>query len=255
MRFLCWGSHPADTLKVVEHKRLVIFDGDDTLWRVEELYDSAIREAERSVEAAGLSGEEWRRLQREYDLRNVKSLGMSPDRFPLSSRQALLEVARKHGEELPRNLVEDVVEISRAVFVKRAPVIPGTKRVLSALKPSFELVLLTKGDSTVQRRRVRESGLSSWFARVQIVSDKDEAVFKQIISDFDVQPDEAWSVGNSLASDVNPAIRAGLNAVWIDAHVWEHERRELEAAHTRVVVLERLEELPEILLPSSVKEP
>jgi len=236
-------------------KRLVIFDGDDTLWRVEELYDSALREAERSVEAAGLAGNEWRRLQREYDLRNVNGLGMSPERFPLSSRQALLEVARKHGKEVSDTLVEEVVEISRSVFVQPAPVIPAARQVLSALKPTFQLALLTKGDTVVQGRRVRESGLSSWFAQTQIVSDKDEAVFKQLISDFDVQPDEAWSVGNSLASDVNPALRAGLNAIWIDAHVWEHERRELEAAHARVVVLDRLEQVPEILLPSGANEP
>lgn len=228
----------------------MIFDGDDTLWRAENLYDAALLEAQRSIEAAGFEGDKWRLLQREYDLRNVKVLGMSRERFPLSSRQALLKLGQAHGQKVPPDLIERVVAISRSVFTRRAPVMPAARQVLTTLAPVFRLVLLTKGDPIVQQRRVDDSGLRDCFERVEIVDEKTETVFKEIVSDFNVRPEDTWSVGNSLASDVNPALRAGLNAVWIDAHVWDHERREVEAAHARLVVLDALTQLPQTLLPS-----
>lgn len=228
----------------------MIFDGDDTLWRVEELYDAALLEAQQSIETAGIPGEEWRLLQREHDLRNVKTLGMSPERFPLSSQQALLEIGRKHSWDVPPDLVEKVVAISQTVFARQAPVMPMARQVLTSLVPAFRLALLTKGDPLIQQGRVKDSGLIDCFERVQVVPDKNEKVFTEIVSDFDVRPEKAWSVGNSLASDVNPALRAGLNAIWIDAHVWEHERRETVVTHPRLVVLNSLQQVPPALLAS-----
>ncbi len=228
-------------------KGLVIFDGDDTLWSVEPLYDTALLEARRLIEMSDLPGEEWQLLQRAYDLRNVEKLGMSPERFPLSSRQALLELGRRRGQSVPPALMDAVDRTSRSVFRQRAQLAPRASEVLVSLEPAFDLALLTKGDPAVQQRRVEDSGLRRHFERVQIVPEKNETVFKELVSDFELDPEDAWSVGNSLASDVNPALRAGLHAVWIDAYVWEHERREVEAVHPRVVVLDHLAQLPEVL--------
>jgi putative hydrolase of the HAD superfamily len=235
-------------------KGLVIFDGDDTLWSVEPLYDAALLEARRLIDTSGLPGEEWQLLQRAYDLRNVEKLGMSTERFPLSSRQALVELGRRHGQIVPASLIGEVDAISRSVFQQRAQLAPMASEVLTALEPAFRLVLLTKGDPRVQQRRVDDSGLSTHFERIEIVPEKNETVFKELVSGFQLGPENAWSVGNSLASDVNLALRAGLNAVWIDAYVWEHERREVEAVHPRVVVLDRLAQLPEVLLGMQVHD-
>lgn len=234
----------------------MIFDGDDTLWAVEHLYDMALSNAASAIDAAGLHGTEWRSLQRELDLRNVRTMGMSRDRFPLSSQQALTEVARRYGVEPAPQLMALVVGASEAVFTMRAPLLPGAEDALRALSPHFHLALLTKGDETVQRTRVEQSGLARWFDRIEIVSDKDEGVFRRLIADFDIPPSQSWSVGNSLPSDVNPALRLDLNAIWIDAHVWEHERREMTPAHPRLIVLDRLDQVAGRLLSAeSVNSP
>lgn len=233
---------------------LVIFDGDDTLWAVEHLYDAAIEDAARAVAAAGLPGEEWRILQRELDLRNVRTLGMSKIRFPLSSEQALAEVARGHGVQPSAELVAAVVDASSAVFTMRAPLMPGAEDALAALSPHFDLALLTKGDPAVQQFRIGQSGLARWFDYIEIVPEKDDAVFMRLVQDAHASPAHSWSVGNSLASDVNPALRVGLNAIWIDAHVWEHERREVAPAHPRLILLDRLDQIADTVLATAKME-
>lgn len=235
---------------------LVIFDGDDTLWAVEHLYDVALSNAAGAIDGAGLHGAEWRTLQRQIDLQNVRTMGMSRDRFPLSSEQALAALAQRYGFEPPPDLMARVVEASEAVFTMQAPLLPGAEETLRALSPHFELALLTKGDEAVQRNRIEQSGLASWFDRIDIVSYKDEKVFLRLVADSDSSPGRSWSVGNSLASDINPALRVDLNAIWIDAHVWEHERRETTPAHSRLVVLDRLDQIAGTLLPTaSVNNP
>jgi putative hydrolase of the HAD superfamily len=229
-------------------KGLLIFDGDDTLWRVEQLYDAALSEAELAVSESGLPGAEWRLLQREFDLLNVRAMGMSQERFPLSSREALLEVGRRHGVVVSAELSHAIERASRSVFTMKAPVVPHAPETLQMLAPHFHLVLLTKGDEVVQQRRVNESGLNGWFERVEIVGEKTDAPFSQLVEQFDVAADRSWSIGNSLVSDINPALRVGLNAIWIEAHVWEHERRELSPLHPRLVTLERLEQVAQVLL-------
>jgi len=230
--------------------RLIIFDGDDTLWRVEELYDAALDRAQEFLRADGFPADEWRIRQRERDLENVRTMGMSRDRFPTSSEQALIDVAKRHEMQVTDSLRSAIRDESRSVFGARAPLMPGAEKTLSSLAPNFELALLTKGDESVQTKRINDSGLVKYFASVTIVAEKNEAVFRSLLRKTGAKRDRSWSVGNSLASDVNPALRIGMNAIWIDAHVWEHERREATAAKAGVVVLERLDQTPEVLLRS-----
>jgi len=227
---------------------LAIFDGDDTLWEVERLYDAALDRAAELVAAAGLPPDEWRVLQRQMDLEHVLTMGMSPERFPLSSAMAVEEVARRHQLLLATELRDDVAKESRSVFTATAPLAPAAEAVLRRLHPHCHLALLTKGDRAVQERRIESSGLAELFDRIEIVDAKSEAMFVQLAARFDVRPDEAWSIGNSLASDINPALRAGLRAIWIDAHVWEYERREAALEHPDLVILDDLRAVPDIVL-------
>lgn len=208
---------------------LVIFDGDDTLWWVEQLYDEALDSIESVLKANDLPSEEWRVLQRRRDLENVGSMGMSPTRFPRSSVEALDLVFKQRGEAPPAWLRQEVEQLSRSVFERKAPLVDGVEEVLSTLAPLYDLALMTKGDYFVQRKRVRESGLGRWFKRICIAPEKHTETFASLARELGHQPSLTWSAGNSLPSDINPALAAGMNAIWIDAHVWEHERRESES--------------------------
>ena len=121
---------------------------------------------------------------------------------------------------------------------------PHAHDVLAMLQGSFRLHLLTKGDSAVQQRRVAVSGLSGYFEKVWIVAEKNLDTFTAV-SDFAAVPPRAcWSVGNSLPSDINPALECGLNAVFVPhPHTWTLERQDIRPGGGKLIVIERFADL------------
>jgi len=114
---------------------------------------------------------------------------------------------------------------ANTVFEHPAPLVPLAREALSALKArGFLLALLTKGDRELQQRRIEQSGLAPFFDLISIVPQKTPESITAVLTRLGVAAASAMSVGNSLRSDVSPALVAGVRPVWIDAHVWEYER-------------------------------
>ena len=219
----------------------VVFDGDDTLWSTEPLYDRARDDARAEVVRAGLDGEAWDRLERQIDVENVRLLGFSVERFPTSCVQAYESVARAKGVPVDPEVRERVRTAARTVFSADPPLMDGAEETLRSLRArGVRLALLTKGDPDVQWRRVERSGIANFFDVIQIVPEKPPAAFLDVLAALHVEPRDAWSVGNSVRSDILPAIKAGLRAVWIDAHVWEHERFVGQFSHDQAVAVANL---------------
>jgi putative hydrolase of the HAD superfamily len=124
------------------------------------------------------------------------------------------------------SLAEAVRRTAAQVFSTPAPVHHLATKLLDVLRQQGTTVLLTKGDPAVQRRRIEQAQLADAFDEIRVVSQKDEASFRELLSRYDTAPDRGISIGNSLPSDINPALRVGMKAIWVDAHVWEYERRE-----------------------------
>ncbi|MEJ7765400.1 MAG: HAD family hydrolase [Acidimicrobiales bacterium] len=230
--------------------QLAVFDGDDTLWLTELLYDEARQAARRIVAAAGADPVRWEAVERRLDVENVARFGFSAERFPTSCVEAYRAVA---SPLLPAVEVE-VRLAAEAVFTAPAPLVPDARAVLEALAASHRLVLLTKGDADVQRQRLETSGLGDLFADVEIVLEKGHAHFSSLLSRFGASPSLSWSIGNSLRSDIEPALAAGLRAVWIDADVWEYERhRPGRPDHPGLLVASALAEVPELIEAALVR--
>jgi putative hydrolase of the HAD superfamily len=229
-------------------KRAVIFDGDDTLWLTEDLYDRARSDARRLVEAAGLDGARWEALEREIDVGNVAGMGHSPERFPMSCTQALDRLAAEVGREVGESLRVEVRVAAEAVFLADAPLRPHAEKVVRELaNRGLRLALLTKGDRAVQERRIARSGLAGFFKVVEIVEHKSEADIGRVVLALGVEPAAAVSVGNSIRSDILPSLAAGVDAVWIPAHVWEYERAHDHLAPEGVAAIADLDELLDLL--------
>jgi putative hydrolase of the HAD superfamily len=226
----------------------VIFDGDDTLWSTEELYDDARSQGRATVATAGLDGGLWEQLERRIDVQNVQRFGYSMQRFPTSCVEAYEELC-KRMDLLPDHAVsERLREIAHSVFQRKPMLIPGVHDTLERLRTlGIRLALLTKGDPVVQRRRVEQSELSHFFDVVEIVSEKSPQTILDIVAALNVEPSNAWMVGNSMRSDVLPALEAGLKAAWIDSHVWEHERTHDHLVDDRVIRASALREIPELV--------
>lgn len=123
----------------------------------------------------------------------------------------------------------------------------GARSVLESLRPEYRLALLTQGDPVVQEKRIDDSELREFFETIHIVDRKDEGAFVRVLEELGEHAAVSWSVGNSLPSDINTALRIGMSAIYIEAHVWEHERREVEPAPGRFFAASSLRDLPKIV--------
>jgi putative hydrolase of the HAD superfamily len=227
---------------------LVIWDGDDTLWFVEQLYDEARTAVASIVAALGLDPARWEQLQLAIDVGNVASMGLSQERFPTSCVQALEAVAHESGDSLPTETCQHVRDAAAQVFDRVAPLAEGVNEVLERVSTQTQMVLLTKGDVAVQTKRIADSGLARYFRSAHIVPEKDPSTYSAVAAMAGVPTEECWSVGNSLPSDVNAALEAGMSAIWIDAHVWEHERRQTDIVPGRVHRADSLKEAGVLLI-------
>lgn len=234
------GSYPPG-----QGEGLVIFDADDTLWFTEPLYDAARSECKSVVRLSGLDSERWEIRERAIDIANVQRFGLKRERFPTSCVEAYVEVA---GSRYDTHVAEEIARIARRVFTNRAELADGVPEVLLHLGAHFRLLLLTQGDRQVQRKRLRDAGLRSAFDEVHVLDRKSTASFERILQVDGRSAKEGWSIGNSLPSDINPALSLGMNAIWIPAHVWEHERREVVPHPGKLIQLESLREVESVLL-------
>lgn len=229
------------------HLPIVILDGDDTLWRTEHLYDDARAAAARVVARAGIDPQAWERQQRAIDVLNAQTMGLSRQRFPLSCMQAYVLCVDSAGLQYSESVAEEVGQAAREVFAKPAATFPESAAVLGALWPTRRLVLLTQGDVEIQQWRVETSGLAEWFDVIEIVEHKDEEVLAALVARLGATAPDCWMVGNSLRSDIRPAVACGMRAIWVDAHVWEHERDADFRGHELVVAATRLAEVPTLI--------
>lgn len=226
----------------------IVFDGDDTLWSTEQLYDEARSSAAGVVFKAGLNASKWDSLERRIDVENVAAFGHTIERFPTSCVQAYYELCQEAQRAPDVSVAQQVREAASTVFARRAPLVAGAIETLSTFRArGHRLALLTKGDRSVQEQRIEQSGLRPYFDLVQIVPEKSPDVIKAVVASLGVDARSAWMVGNSVRSDVLPALEAGLRAVWIDAHVWDYERSHDHLVDDRVITIRKLGDLPEVI--------
>ncbi|HLJ80744.1 MAG TPA: HAD hydrolase-like protein, partial [Ktedonobacterales bacterium] len=107
----------------------------------------------------------------------------------------------------------------------------GVLETLTYLAPRHELMLLTKGDTEEQKLKIEQSGIEAFFKQVVIVPEKDPVTYQRLASKLGLDRPHTWMVGNSPRSDINPALAAGLNAVYIPhPHTWRLEHEEVQPA-------------------------
>lgn len=224
----------------------VIFDADDTLWKTEPLYDKALDAAQEEVEHRGVDGDQWRALQRQIDRENVKTMGFSVERFPLSSRSAY--EALTPDNTWHQAGADKVADLSRGVFRSVAELFPEVEVTLQALRHrGYKLGLITKGDFNVQNQRIADSGLGKYFTAYVVVTDKTPELFAGMATLLGAQPRRTVSIGNSVSSDLEPAAEVGIRGIWIEAYVWEHEQHDGRELPDGVIQLRTFSQIPDAL--------
>lgn len=215
-----------------KHNRWVLFDGDNTLWHIEGLYDDARSKLIRYIDPSGTRALDIETFQRTEDKRLFRSLGYSATRFATSFQNTL----QRFSPGAASADIAHVKSLAGSVFEQVAPVDQDTFHVLNSLRGTHHLALVTAGEQWVQQRRVDAFPYREMFDVIRIVERKSTVVFRHLAIELSISVEDSWVVGDSLRSDVMPALAAGLNAILIANHNWIEVERDEQRPHNLHVV-------------------
>ena len=191
----------------------------------------------------GFDREEAERTVDEVEQERVPLVGYGPREFSRNLVIAYERLCQRYGRSVKEDVSSAVWEMGQMVLEPPNVLLKGVAEALPWLSQRFRLLLLTKGDREVQVGKLGRSGLAHHFEGVHIVPEKDAEVLRGLMADYGLQPEMTWMVGNSPRSDINPALEAGIGAVYIPhSNTWSFEQQEI-ADPERVVVLESFGEL------------
>ncbi len=244
--------HKADPKEPRGHKPLgdgrplhLIFDADDTLWdsNIHFLEAEAHFVAELVAAQAGAT-EAVRAAIRRRELEIIRSHGYGREPFVILMRMVAAELA----PPLALDTLNDAVERIAAHFLERdCELLPDVEPTLVELAARHHLTLFTKGQPREQLRKLERSGLRGHFSHVEVPPEKDEAAYRRLVEAAALDRTRAFMIGNSPRSGINPALRAGLRAVFIPhPHTWELEHEEVDLADERVTLITKFRTLREI---------
>jgi len=196
------------------------FDADDTLW-VNETY---FRDTEEKF-AELLEGYETKnKIDQELfkmEMANLDSYGYGIKGFMLSMIESALDLS---NNKVPQGTIAQILELGKKMISHPVELLDGVEEVLSKLSGKYRLIVLTKGDLLDQERKLERSGLSQYFHHVEVLSDKKESNYKNLLDHLNIDVKEFLMVGNSLKSDVLPILNIGAQAVHVPFHTtWAHE--------------------------------
>lgn len=221
---------------------LICLDADDTLWHNETYFRRTFGEV-AALLAPFASAEEVQARLDTIEHRNLSVYGYGVKGFVLSMLEAASELA---GDALPAATVRDLLALGRDMLVHPIEILPGVEEALPRLAERGRLILITKGDLHHQESKLAASGIGEWFEGVEIVSDKKADTYAKIFARYRAYPDQVVMAGNSMRSDILPALAAGAYAAFIPFElVWAHEAADAPADHPRYRELASLAELPD----------
>lgn len=220
------------------------FDADDTLWQNEAFF--RVTQDRFAALLADYSDPDHLAERLEAaERRNLGAYGFGIKGFVLSMIETAIEVT---GERVPAHVIRELIEAGQEMLAHPIHLLPAAREAVEALAGRFRLVLITKGDLLDQERKLAQSGLGDLFDAVEIVSDKTRATYSSAFTRHGTGPHEALMVGNSLKSDVIPALEAGAWGVHVPHDLtWGYEAAEAPLDHPRFAELPSLGDLPDLI--------
>ena len=225
--------------------KVIAFDADDTLWDNEPYFQAAEQVAASLLTDYG-TPEEISKSLFDIEMKNMEDYGYGAVAFTMSLIENAVQMS---GGKISGTDIGKIIEAGRTLVRLKATPLKGVKETLQTLRKSgkYMLVVFTKGELLTQENKLKRSGLLPFFDKIFIVTDKKEENYEKLCDDLNVKPSDLLMVGNSLRSDVLPALNIGSFAVHIPSEVmWQHEVID-DFEHERMVQLSEFEKLLEIL--------
>ncbi|MEN9311829.1 MAG: hypothetical protein RLY77_1954 [Pseudomonadota bacterium] len=224
---------------------LVGFDADDTLWRSQDYFDEAQAHFEEIIAHYVDLADAGKRLYA-YEARNIAFFGYGVKGMALSMIEAAIDIT---GASIRAADIGRIISLAKELLQHPVELLPGVREAVQAVATDSPVVLITKGDLFHQEAKVRESGLSELFRRIEVVSEKDPATYARLLAEFGIDAAQFLMVGNSLRSDIAPVLALGGWGVHVPYHTtWAHEAEtQLTTGHQRMRTIATLAELPPVL--------
>lgn len=202
--------------------KAIAFDADDTLWDNESYFMNVEKDMCQILAPYG-DAESISASLFKTEMDNMDDYGYGAMAYTLSLVENAIKVS---NGKIPANDIAKIIELGRSLLHLNATPLEGVEDTLRHLKNSgrFKLVVLTKGELLTQEHKLQRSGLVKYFDKLIIVSDKKEQQYIDLCNDLDIEPAELLMVGNSLKSDILPALNIGAWAIHIPYEImWQHE--------------------------------
>ena len=232
---------------------LVALDADDTLWHNEPLFTSTRDRFCTLLQRYNPKGVADERLH-DVEMRNLQHFGYGVKGFLLSMIETAIELTDGRLESAD---VQTIIDWGHDMLRSPVALLEGVREAIEELAGSFPLILVTKGDLLHQETKLAGSGLGGHFKGIEIVSEKDARLYRQVMSRYGVDPSAFVMVGNSLRSDILPVLEAGAHAVFVPyAGTWIHEHVEPERlADAQYHEIAHIRELPALLRTLGIPSP
>lgn len=199
------------------------FDADDTLWQNERFF-RLTQERFAALLADYVDGDHLLDRLLAAERRNLGHYGFGIKGFILSMIETAIEVT---DEQVPASVISELIAAGQEMLQHPIELLPHAREAVEEIAASHRVLLITKGDLLDQERKLAQSGLGDLFDGVEIVSAKTKSTYEDIFTRHGNGAAEAMMVGNSLRSDVKPAIEAGGWGVHVPHHLtWEVEHDE-----------------------------
>ena len=236
-----YRSMPAEANSNGEQTLLV--DADDTLWENNIYFERAIANFISFLNHHEYSPQQVREVLNQVERESILTHGYGLHSFAHSLVETFERLA---VEPLTPALHETINGFAHTIAGHPVEILAGVTETLQYLSDRHHLILMTKGALAEQTGKVERSGLKEYFSAVEIVSEKDASTYRTVISKYGLLADATWMIGNSPKSDINPALAAGLNAVFVPhGATWVLEHEEVESADPpqRLLIVEKFSEL------------
>jgi putative hydrolase of the HAD superfamily len=222
----------------------IAFDADDTLWHSERAF-RLTEERFAALLADYMDPGDLSRRLLETEKRHLHFYGFGWKGFILSMMETAIDVT---DGKVPASVLRTLIELGRDIAAHPIEILPGVRETLHQVAERYRIILITKGDLLDQEQKLARSDLGHLFQAVEIVSDKSAAVYQRLFSRHGDGPARGMMIGNSLRSDVIPAIEAGSWGVFIPhALTWAAERADPPRDSPRFRELDRIDQVPGLL--------
>jgi putative hydrolase of the HAD superfamily len=227
----------------ISERQALLIDADDTLWENNIYFERAIADFISFLNHRERTPAEVREILNDVERECIVSHGYGLHSFAHALAKTFERIS---VEPLTDGLHQTIRGFARTIAEQPVQLLPQVAETLKYLAGRHRLIVVTKGDFAEQSGKVERSGLKKYFSAVEVVADKTVPAYHEVVGKYDLVRERTWMIGNSPKSDINPALGAGINAVFVphdDTWILEHEVLATAQPPSRLLVLQSFSDL------------